>query len=47
MQVNVSYDLMRVAIRTILPSVFGALGALLVTAVPAYYNALCSSYGGL
>lgn len=35
------YELARVAIRTVLPSLLGAFGALAATLAPAYYKAVC------
>lgn len=36
-------NLPHVAVRTVLPSVLGAVGALAATAAPAYYNAVCGT----
>lgn len=42
---NYKRPLKEIAIRTILPSLLGALGALAATAWPAYHTAFCA--GGL
>lgn len=39
-------ELYKTAIRVVLPSLLGALGALMATAAPAYYSAVCRAYTG-